>query len=30
MRNIIDHLCIIAVILLPAFMWVVWSTPPSV
>lgn len=30
MRNIIDTLCMIGVALLPAFLWVIWNTPPSV
>lgn len=29
MKNLIDTLCMVAVILLPAFLWVIWNTPPS-
>lgn len=30
MRNLIDNLCIIGTVLLPAFLWVIWNTPTPV
>lgn len=30
MRDTIDTLCMVGVIFLPAFLWVIWNTPPTI